>query len=100
MTNHNPTLSSRIAVVFVAVAIGALAVGCGPSPSDVCQKTFDLVKAESGEAAANDAIGGNMASCVDKESLRKDMQGMFKYGDNNKCLMSAKTLQEASACAK
>jgi hypothetical protein len=74
--------------------------GCGPSPEDVCQHTFDLMKAEAGEAAANKAIGGSMKSCVSTENLRKDRQGMFKYKSNNECVMAAKDFKSASACSK
>jgi hypothetical protein len=74
--------------------------GCGPSPEDVCKKTFDLVKAEAGEAAANKAIGGDIASCTKSEEGRKERQGIVKYKDNNKCLMDAKSWKEAQACSK
>ena len=64
------------------------------------QHTFDLVKAEAGEAAANKAIGGDMKSCVSSENNRKDRQGMFKYKSNNECLMSAKDWKAAQSCGK
>jgi len=86
----------RIAIVgsFMLLA------GCGPSPDDVCSHTFDLVKAEAGEAAANKAIGGDMASCVKSETQRKELRGMFKYKENNACLMAAKSWKDAQACNK
>jgi hypothetical protein len=98
----NPSLSPRRSglLLVLTLTFGGLAMGCGPSPSDVCQKTFDLVKAESGEAAAKAAIGGDMGSCVSKEEMRKDMQGLVKYKENNKCLMDAKTFKEVAACSK
>lgn len=83
-----------------AVLTLTLLTGCGPSPDDVCKHTFDLVKAEAGEAAANKAIGGDMAKCVESETGRKERQGMFKYKDNNKCLMDAKSWKDAQACSK
>jgi len=86
---------------FVIGVLGAcLLAGCGPSPNDVCQKTFDLVKAEAGEAAANKAIGGSISSCVSTEEARKERQGMMKYKDNNRCLMDAKTMSEVQSCSK
>lgn len=81
-------------------AVASLLAGCGPSPEDVCKKTFDLVKAEAGEAAANKAIGGDLATCTKDEERRKERQGMFKYKSNNECLMSAKDWKEAKACSK
>ena len=99
MTNYTRHVP-RVALLFTTFAAGVLAIGCGPSPSDVCNKTFELVKADQGEAAAKEAIGGDIASCVEKETMRKDMQGIAKYGDNNKCLMSSKTFAEVAACRK
>lgn len=85
-------------VGFVFAGITLFLVGCGPSPDDVCKHTFELVKAETGEAAANTVIGGDMARCVKSEEQRKELRGIFKYKENNKCLMAAKTWKEAQAC--
>ncbi len=64
-------------VAFVVAGIAFCLVGCGPSPDDVCKHTFELVKAETGEAAANKVIGGDMASCVKSEEQRKELRGIF-----------------------
>jgi hypothetical protein len=82
------------------LACALFATGCGPSPEDVCQKTFTLLKAEVGEPGANKVIGGDMKACVDRETMRKDMQGMIKYRTNNACLMDAKTATDVTACGK
>jgi len=93
-------MNVRNVITLVMISGMALALtGCGPSPSDVCEKTFELAKAEVGEATAKKAIGGDMAKCVESESGRKERQGIFKYKDNNKCLMSAKTWKDAQACS-
>jgi hypothetical protein len=89
-------LMMKKSIVFGALLLLA---GCGPSPEDVCKKTFDLMKAEVGEAAANKAIGGDMARCVKSEELTKDVKGPVKYKSSNQCVMDAKTLKEAQACS-
>ena len=90
-------LSKR--ALFGAALVG-LMTGCGPSPEAVCQKTFELAKAEVGEALANKAIGGDMGKCVESESLRKDLRGWMKYKDNNACLMKSSTWAEVKGCSK
>jgi hypothetical protein len=95
----NARVLQTLKPLLAASAMAAFLAGCGPSPADVCEKTFELAKGEVGEAVAKKAIGGDMAKCVESETGRKERQGIFKYKDNNKCLMSAKTWKDAQACS-
>ena len=92
---HTKNLSS-----YAFTLAGALALmGCGPSPEDVCDKMFSLAEAEIGADATKAALG-DKAECIKKETHRKEMQGIFKYKDNNACVMDASSWKDAQACAK
>lgn len=86
------------AISFSFVIATLAMVGCGPSPEGVCDHTLALAKAELGDEAAEAALGSR-EDCVKSEERRKEMQGMIKYKDKNKCLMAAKTWEEASKCS-
>jgi len=85
------------AISFTVVIAALAMVGCGPSPESVCDHALSLAKAELGDEAAEAALGSR-EDCLTTEERRKEMQGMFKYKDKNKCLMASKTWAEAAKC--
>lgn len=82
------------AVLMLSVA----AIGCGPSPEEVCNKQLDLAKGAMGEALALKAIGGDLPSCIKSEQRRQEFVGMFKYKKKNDCLMNAESYNELKKC--
>lgn len=63
--------------------------------------TVTLDKSDVGEAlATTKAIGGDIVQCVEKETGRRERKSLFKYRENNKCLMSSSTRKEVQSCSK
>ncbi len=89
------TKSMFIPAVLLALGVTA----CGPSPEAVCDHAISLAKAEVGEKATESALGSR-EKCIASETRRKEMQGLFKYRENNACLMDAKTWADATKCGK
>ena len=87
--------SIRLPLAILALAL----VACAPSPEEVCDHALGLAKAEVGDKAAEAALG-TRDECVKSETRRKEMQGMFKYKENNACLMDAKTWSAVAQCKK
>lgn len=86
-------LSIRLSLAVLGLGL----VACAPSPEEVCDHALGLARAEVGDKAAESALGTRDA-CVKSETRRKEMQGMFKYKENNACLMAAKSWSEAAKC--
>jgi hypothetical protein len=81
----------------LSAAAAAFLAGCGYSPDDVCDHVLKLA-ANSPNAEAAKAALGSREDCIKTETRRKEMQGMVKYKENNKCAMEADTLEELQNC--
>lgn len=67
--------------------------GCGASPDDVCNKQVELA-----EKAGMEVTGDLKEECINDETTKKDLKGMFKYKDYSSCIMESSTVEEAAKC--
>jgi hypothetical protein len=71
-----------------------LAVGCGPSPTRVCEHVVEVTRAQSQEAAG--AI--DLEACTADFDLMRERIGRAQWRELGDCLVQADTLAGMKAC--
>lgn len=72
-----------------------------PGPAEICQHKVDLVFSTVGEGQREGAealVGQLEVQCVTAAKTKIQMRGKLVYADYAKCVMAAKTLDEAERC--
>jgi hypothetical protein len=85
----------KLKSLLLSAALFAGTVGCSPSPEAVCDKIFDLSKAQGVEKSLPPR-----EQCLKAEARAKEFKGAIKYSKSRGCIMSAKTLNDLNSCSK
>jgi hypothetical protein len=79
-----------------AVAVGLCACGA-PSPEKVCDHAMSLVKKEAGDEMSDDDVKDLVKLCVEQSKQEQEKDG-DAYAKKAKCVMAAKSMEEAMKC--
>lgn len=79
--------------ILAVTALLTSLTACGPSPDKVCDHMTSLIEKEAG-----DAVKPDKAKCVKSAERKKEMKGIFGYGEWAKCIVAADSLEAADKC--
>lgn len=89
------------ALMLVGIFVFWLGWVRAPSPHEICQHKVDLVFSTVGEEQREgaEALAGQLeVKCVEAAQTKIRMRGKLVYAKFAKCVMAAKTLDEAERC--
>ncbi|MFV8755590.1 hypothetical protein ACNOYE_33995 [Nannocystaceae bacterium ST9] len=88
-------------VLALAVLVPMLSA-CAPSPEDMCEHVFGIMKKELGDALpmSDDDAKKFKEECVKEATKEKEKIGAMEYKKQATCVMEATKLEELDKCDK
>lgn len=92
----------KFTTVLALALLAPMLSACAPSPEDMCEHVFGIMKKELGDAftMSDEDLKKAKEECVKEAGKEKEKIGAMEYKKQAKCVMEATKLEELDKCDK
>lgn len=92
----------KFSTILAVALLAPMLTACAPSPEDMCEHVFGIMKKELGESfpMSDEDVKKGKEECVKEATKEKEKIGAMEYKKQAKCVMAATKLEELDKCDK